>query len=85
MSRHDDIRIGGCEAGADFDGHHRQLHEKDGPWLRRPSLWEQLIKITGVTETAVYFSPDFSPDDKFQNMSQSGMGAIDRVTKGGVL
>ena len=45
-----------------------------------PLFGEQRIKITGVTETAVYFSPDFSPDDKFQNMSQSGMGAIDRVT-----
>jgi hypothetical protein len=41
-----------------------------------PLFGEQRIKITGVTETAVYFSPD----DKFQNMSQGGMGAIDRVT-----
>jgi hypothetical protein len=34
-----------------------------------------------VTETAVYISVD----DKSGNISRSVMGAIDRVTKGGVL
>jgi hypothetical protein len=41
-----------------------------------PFFGEQLIKITGITETAVYFSAD----DKLLNSSRSVMGAIDRVT-----
>jgi hypothetical protein len=41
-----------------------------------PIFGEQLIQITGVTETAV----KFSGADKVGNMSRSAMGAIDRVT-----
>jgi hypothetical protein len=42
-----------------------------------PFFGEQLIKITGITETAVYLGSS----DKFsQTISQSVMGAIDRVT-----
>ena len=39
LSGHRDRRNRRCEARACFHGHHRQLHEQDGPWLRRPYLW----------------------------------------------
>jgi hypothetical protein len=41
-----------------------------------PFFGEQLIKITGITETAVYFGAT----DKLWNTSRSVMGSIDRVT-----
>jgi hypothetical protein len=41
-----------------------------------PIFGEQLIKITGITETVV----NFSGDDKVGNTSRSAMGSIDRVT-----
>jgi hypothetical protein len=41
-----------------------------------PIFGEQLIKITGITETAVYFGAS----DKLWNTSRSVMGSIDRVT-----
>ena len=42
-----------------------------------PIFGEQLIKITSITETVVYFGAS----DKFsQTISQSVMGAVDRVT-----
>jgi hypothetical protein len=41
-----------------------------------PIFGEQLIQITGVTETAV----NFSGADKVGDTSRSAMGAIDRVT-----
>jgi hypothetical protein len=42
-----------------------------------PFFGEQLIKITGITETAVSFG---ARDTMFQTTSRSVMGAIDRVT-----
>jgi hypothetical protein len=42
-----------------------------------PFFAEQLITITGITETAVYFG---ASDKLFQTTSRSVMGAIDRVT-----
>jgi hypothetical protein len=42
-----------------------------------PFFGEQLIKITGITETAVHFG---ARDTLFQTTTRSVMGAIDRVT-----
>jgi hypothetical protein len=41
-----------------------------------PFLGEQMIKITGITETAVYFGAS----DKVLTTSRSVIGTIDRVT-----
>jgi hypothetical protein len=42
-----------------------------------PFFGEQLITITGITETAVYFG---ASDKLFQTTSRSVIGTIDRVT-----
>ncbi len=73
VSGHDDRQNGGCEARADLNGHHRQLHEPHGPGgFGYPSvLYDFPVKITSMNEATVVF----------HGSNQSSItGSIDRVT-----
>ena len=80
MSGHDDIRIGGCEAGAGLDGHHRQLHDRTVQGFDQIGFFGELInypvKITAWNDVTVVFKGSAN----FANSTDSIMGHIDRVT-----